>query len=70
MSNDHEQFYVERRPDGDYAIRRGGAQRASAVESTQADAIDRARRIDPNAPIHVGRVRNTNRGTRDHWRKP
>lgn len=70
MGTDHDQFYVERRPEGDYAVRRGGAQRASAVEATQADAIDRARQIDPNAPIHVERVRNTNRGTRDHWRKP
>lgn len=70
MSNDGEQFYIERRPEGDYAVRRGGAQRASAVEPTQAEAIERARRIDANAPIHVERVRNTNRGTRDHWRKP
>jgi hypothetical protein len=70
MNNDRDQFYVERRPEGDYAVRRGGAQRASAIESTQTEAIDRARQIDPIAPIHVERVRNTNRGTRDHWRRP
>lgn len=70
MSNDRDQFYIERRPDGDYAVRRGGAHRASAVEPTQAEAIDRARQIDEDAPIHVERVRNTNRRTRDHWRKP
>ncbi len=70
MIDDHDQFYVERRPEGDFAVRRGGADRASAVEPTQAEAIDRAREIDSTAPIHVERVRNTNRGTRDHWRKP
>ena len=70
MIDDHDQFYVKRRPEGDFAVRRGGADRASAVEPTQAEAIDRAREIDSTAPIHVERVRNTNRGTRDHWRKP
>lgn len=65
-----DQLFIERRPEGDYAVRRGGAKRASAVEPTQADAIERARELDPTAAIHVERVRNTNRGTRDHWRKP
>jgi hypothetical protein len=66
----NDQFYIERRPEGDYAVRRGGAQRASAIEPSQADAIDRAREIDQDAPIHVERVRNTNVGSRDKWRKP
>lgn len=64
------QFYIERRDEGDYAVRRGGSDRASAVERTQRDAIDRAKQIDPNAPIHVERVRDTNVGGRDQWRKP
>lgn len=64
------QIFVERRPEGDYAVRRPNADRASAVERTQAEAIQRAREIQPNAPVHVERVRNTNVGTRDHWRKP
>jgi hypothetical protein len=64
------QIYIERRDEGDYAIRRGGADRASAVERTQGDAIDRARQIAPDAPIHVERVRNTDVGHRDKWRKP
>lgn len=64
------QVYVERRNDGDYAVRRGGADRASAVESTQREAIDRAREIAPNAPVHVERVRDTKVGGRDKWRKP
>ncbi len=65
-----DQFYIERRDDGDYAVRRDGAKRASAVESTQADAIERAREIDSDAAIHVERVRNTSNGSRDKWRKP
>jgi hypothetical protein len=70
MSKNRDQFYVERRPDGDYAVRRGGAERASAVEPTQAEAIDRARQIDADAPIHVERVRDTSQGGRDKWRNP
>lgn len=65
-----DQFFIERRDDGEYAVRRGGAKRASAIEDTQAEAIERARRMDPGAPIHVERVRNTNVGSRDKWRKP
>jgi hypothetical protein len=68
MNDDH--LYIERRDEGDYAVRWGGAQRASSVEPTQAEAIARARRLSPNAPIHVERVRDTRVGSRDHWRKP
>ncbi|MGA2299481.1 MAG: DUF2188 domain-containing protein [Candidatus Acidiferrum sp.] len=65
------ELYVERREqEGDYAIRRPGARKASDTEDTQAEAIDRAKEIDPNAAILVERVRNTNRGSRDKWRKP
>jgi Uncharacterized protein conserved in bacteria (DUF2188) len=64
-------LFIERREkEGDYVIRRPGSDRASGREDTQADAIDRAREIDPNAAIEVERVRNTNRGSRDKWRKP
>ena len=64
------EVYIERRPQGDYAVRRPGSERASAVESTQADAINRAREIAPDAAIHVERVRDTDRGNRDKWRNP
>lgn len=64
------EIYVERRPEGDYAIRRPGSDRASGVETTQAEAIDRAREIAPDAAIHVERVRNTGVGGRDKWRNP
>ncbi len=69
MSNKNH-LYIERREQGDYAVRRGGADRASAVEPTQEAAIQRARQIEPNAPLHIERVRNTSEGHPDKWRKP
>jgi hypothetical protein len=66
----NKKIYVERRPDGDYAVRRGGSERASAVEPTQKEAIERARELNPGVAPHVERVRDTERGSRDKWRKP
>jgi hypothetical protein len=64
-------FFIERREnEGDYAIRRPGAERASGVADTQREAIEWAREMDPDAAIEVERVRDTNRGGRDKWRKP
>ena len=63
-------LFIEQRPEGDYAVRRPNSERASAVTDTQSRAIERARRIDPNASILVERVRNTSVGHRDKWRKP
>jgi Uncharacterized protein conserved in bacteria (DUF2188) len=62
-------IFVERRPQGDYAIRRRGAERPSHVLPTQREAVDRAREISPNATILVERVRDTSRGSGDKWRK-
>jgi pyridoxine/pyridoxamine 5'-phosphate oxidase len=63
-------LFVERRPEGDYAVRKPNADRASAVAPTQAKAIERAKELNPNAAVHVERVRNTNVGSPDKWRKP
>ena len=64
-------LFIERREqEGDYAIRRGRAARISDHADTQAQAIERAREIDPTAAILVERVRNTDVGGRDQWRKP
>lgn len=64
-------LFIERRDkEGDYAIRRPNADRISDHEATQAEAIERAREIDPNAAILVERVRNTDAGHPDKWRKP
>jgi len=64
------EIYIERRSEGDYAIRRPGSERASAVEQTQREAIERGREIAPNAAVHVERQRHTTRGRPDHWRNP
>lgn len=65
-----DQLFVERRAQGDYAVRRGNSQRASAVRPTQAEAIDRARQLNPEGTPLVERVRHTNRGNPDKWRTP
>jgi hypothetical protein len=62
-------IYVERRSEGDYAVRRAGSERASAVASTQAQAIQKARELNPGVSPRVERVRNTETGGRDKWRK-
>ena len=65
-----EQLYVERRVQGDYAVRGPGSERASAVESTQRQAIERAKQIEPHSTPMVERVRNTDVGHPDKWRTP
>ena len=69
VQTDDEQLFVERRPDGDYAVRKGNAQRASDVLPTQKEAIQRARELNPDRAPLVERVRNTPSGSRDKWRK-
>jgi hypothetical protein len=69
MANEN-RFYIERRPDGDWAVRRGDSERASTVAPTQEEAIQKARKLDPNAAIDVERIRDTKSGKRDKWRKP
>ena len=62
-------IYVERRDEGDYAVRKADSQRASAVAPTQKEAIEIARNMNPGVAPHVERVRNTSEGGRDKWRK-
>jgi len=63
-------FIEQREEQGDYAIRRPGSQRASDVLPTQKEAIERAKQIDADAAILVERIRNTEGGSPDKWRKP
>jgi hypothetical protein len=65
-----ERLFVERRPLGDYAVRRPNSERASDVLPTQAEAIERARQLNPDMQPAVERLRNTSRGHPDKWRKP
>lgn len=62
-------IYVEQREEGDYAVRREGSDRASAIERTQQKAIERAREMNPGVAPDVERVRHTNKGKPDQWRK-
>ena len=64
-----ERIYVERREQGDYAVRRANSERASDVLPTQREAIERARELSPGTRPDVERVRNTSVGSRDKWRK-
>jgi hypothetical protein len=70
MSESKDKLFIERRPEGDYAVRRGNSERASAVTPTQEKAIEKAQKMDPDASVLVERVRDTNVGGRDKWRKP
>jgi Uncharacterized protein conserved in bacteria (DUF2188) len=65
-----ENIFVERRGDGDYAVRRPGSERASDIIPTQREAIERARELNPDGSVLVERVRDTPSGGRDKWRRP
>jgi hypothetical protein len=63
-----DKLFVEQRSDGRYNVLKPNAERASAVTDTQAEAIARAKQMNPGAAIHVERVRDVGPG-RDKWRK-
>ncbi|MDE1981600.1 MAG: DUF2188 domain-containing protein [Betaproteobacteria bacterium] len=63
------EFFIERRPQGDYAVRKPDSERASTVADTQKKAIEAAKKLNPEATIHVERVRHTKGGNPDKWRK-
>jgi hypothetical protein len=64
-------MYVEKRMDeGDYAVRRAGSKRASAVKPTQKKAIKKSRKMERKSTPRVERVRKTKKGGPDKWRSP
>ena len=64
-------MYVEKRvEEGDFAVRRAGSKRASAVKKTQKKAIKRSKQIEPKSKPRVERVRKTAKGGPDKWRSP
>ena len=67
MSNSR--LYIEQREEGDFAVRRPNSSRASDVLPTQAEAIERARELNPDFEPVVQRVRNTDNGKPGQWRK-
>ena len=62
------EFFIEKRQDGRYNVSKPNAERPSAVTDTQAEAIARAKQLNPDATIHVARVRHVGPGP-DKWRK-
>ena len=46
-----------------------GVKEPLAVEPTQDAAMEKARKLEPDAAIHVERVRNVEGGGRDKWRR-
>jgi transcriptional regulator with XRE-family HTH domain len=44
-------LFVERRPQGDYAVRKANSERASDVLPTQREAIERARELNINSVL-------------------
>ena len=67
----NKKYFIEKRQsEGDYAIRKPNSERASDILSTQKEAIEKARQLNPDATILVERVRTTDNGKPDHWRRP
>lgn len=69
MSKKDERLFVERRDEGDYAVRKANSERASAVAPTQKQAIEKAKELNNGKAPLVERVRDTKTGGRDKWRK-
>ncbi len=58
---------VERKDDGTYRALRNG--RTVATGDTQKSTAEKVEKLFPNDAIEVERVRDTEYGTRDHWRR-
>jgi hypothetical protein len=67
---DKDRLFVERRPQGEYAVRKPDSERARDVLPTQAEAIERAKEMGHGKAPLVERVRHTTGGNPDKWRKP
>lgn len=61
-------YFIEQTDDGRFAVRAKDAEHASAILNTQAEAIARARELNPDDHPDVERVRNVQSGGRDQWR--
>jgi hypothetical protein len=68
--SDKKVFIERRSEEGDYAVRKPASKRASVVADTQAEAIELAKKMNPDATILVERVRHTSGGQPDKWRRP
>jgi hypothetical protein len=62
-------LFIEKREDGQFAVLKANAQRASALADTQKEAIEIAKQMNPGHSPDVERVRHTKNGNPDQWRK-
>ncbi len=60
-------YFVEPREEG-YAVMAEDAARASALTRTQAQAIAKAKQLNPNKKPHIARVEETTKGKPDKFR--
>lgn len=65
MSN----VYIERNQSGTYEVKLKGNPTPVAVAPTQKEAEEKANKLFPNVQPDVERVRHTNKGEPDKWRK-
>ena len=65
MSN----IYIERNPNGDYEVKEKGNPKAVAVAPTQKAAEEQAARLYPGVRPDVERVKHTDKGGPDKWRR-
>ncbi len=66
---DKDAIRVQQRADGRFEVKKPGAKRASAVETTQKKAVARARELAPGKAPIAKRVRKTPGGKRGTWRE-
>lgn len=62
-----EEYFIERGEDGIYRVLKPNAKHASATAKTQAEAVAKAKQLNPDATIHIARVRKVGPGP-DKWR--
>jgi hypothetical protein len=65
MSN----IYIEQNPNGDYEVKERGNPNPIAVAPTQRQAEEKAHQLYPNVRPDVERVKHTDKGEPDKWRK-
>ena len=62
-------YFIEQHADGKFAVLAKGADRASATFDTQKEAIEHAKKLNPDDRPDVERIRNLDTGKRDKWRR-
>jgi hypothetical protein len=66
---DGDALRIKKRDDGRFEVKKKGAKRASAVKDTQAEAIQRAKELDPGTAPIAKRVRKTPGAKKGTWRE-